>query len=114
GGGRGGHGLLLDHHALALALARAPVGVGGAARDGQALAVPGPAVGSDVHQALHVHGDLAAQVAFDFVFALDDVPHARGLVIAPGLHALVPVPPRAGHDALGRGDSDPVAVLGRV
>src|SRR6185436_5379990 len=111
GGGGGGHGLLLDHHALALALARARVGVGALAADGQALAVTDAAVGADVHQALHVHGHFAAQVALDLVLALDDVPDAAGLVVGPRLHALVSVHARVGHDPPGRRDADPVDVL---
>src|SRR6185503_4739908 len=113
GGGRGGHRLLLHHHALALALAGASVGVGPLPAHRQALAVSDAPVAADVHEPLHAHRHLAPQVALDLVLALDDVAHAAGLVVAPGLDPFVGVDPRIGEDLLGRWDADPVDVLDR-
>ena len=57
----------LMHLALARALAGARVGVRALAAHRQALAVAQAAVAAEVHQALDVHRDLAAQIAFDLV-----------------------------------------------
>src|SRR5262245_45832140 len=64
-------GLLLAGNRPSLALARARVGVRALAAHGQAAAVPQAAVAAQIHQALDVHGDIAPQVAFHDVVAVD-------------------------------------------
>jgi hypothetical protein len=59
-----------------------------AGRARQTLAVADAAVGADVHQPLHVHRDLAPQVALDLQLALDELADARRLVVVPGLDPL--------------------------
>src|SRR5262245_3923614 len=85
---RGRRGLLLDHHAALGALARAGVGVRALTANRQTAAVTDPAIRADVHQPLHIHRDVAAQIAFDLELALDDLADAVHLVIGPGLHPL--------------------------
>src|ERR1700753_2984666 len=65
-----GH-FLLAGDALRGALARACVGVGTLAADRQALAVTQAAVAAEIHKALDVHRDFAAQVAFHEEVAVD-------------------------------------------
>src|SRR5512134_3343762 len=64
---------LLAQHALARPLAGARVGVRPLAAHRQASPVAQAAVAAEVHEALDVHRDLAAQVAFDLVLRLEDV-----------------------------------------
>src|SRR5215212_4433262 len=83
---RGSRAILLRHLLLAgdrhgLALARARVGVGALAAHRQAAAVPQAAVAGHVHQALDVHGDLAAEVALDPVLAVDQLADAEDLFV---------------------------------
>src|SRR5712664_1248246 len=80
---------------------------------GKTLAVPDAPVAADVHQPLHAHRHLAAQVALDLVLALDDVADPPGLVVAPGLHPFVGIDPCVGEDLLGCRNADPVDVLDR-
>src|SRR5262249_48262874 len=73
-GRRRRHRLLLDHDALAPALARPGVGVGPLPADGQPAPVANASVAAHVHEPLDVHGHLAPEVALDLEVALDDVP----------------------------------------
>src|ERR1019366_153134 len=77
---RGGRSLLLAGDRLGLALAGAGVGVGALPAHWKLLAVAQTAIGAQVHQALDVDRDLAAQIAFDHVVAVDrlaDLQHFR-------------------------------------
>src|SRR4030095_8946445 len=75
--------------------------------------MPDAAVAADVHEALDVHRDLAPQVALDLQLALDDVANARGLLVAPRLHALGRIHAGLGQDARGRRPADAVDVRDR-
>src|SRR5947207_12140942 len=68
--------LALDPDRLLGALARAGVGVGPLTADGQAATVPDPLVRGDLDLALDVLGDVAAEVAFHLVVAVDPVTDA--------------------------------------
>src|SRR4029078_6086971 len=57
--------LALTPDGLLRALARARVGAGALTADGEAPALPEPAVAADLHQPLDVRGALAAEVALD-------------------------------------------------
>src|SRR5262245_26166180 len=78
---------LLARDGLALALAGARVRVSPLSADGQPFSVSQPAIAADVHQHLDVLLDLAPQIAFHLVAALDDVAqsHDLGLVQVEGL-----------------------------
>ena len=68
-------GLRTHTDGLARALAGAGVGLGALAADRQAAQVPDAAVALDALQALQVHADFAAQIAFDHILAvLNGVP----------------------------------------
>src|SRR5580698_5302326 len=69
--------ILLGHFLLAgdrlgRPLAGAGIGVGALAADRQALAMAQAAIAAQIHQALDVHGDVAAQIAFHQKVAVDD------------------------------------------
>src|ERR1700753_2522681 len=66
-----GH-FLLAGDGLGRPLAGAGVGMGALATDGQALAVAQAPIAAQIHQALDVHGDVAAQIAFHQIVAVDD------------------------------------------
>src|SRR5262245_27684014 len=110
---RGRHWLLLDHDTLAAPLPGARVRMGALSADGQALAVTDATVAADVHQPLDAHRHLAAQVALHLVLALEDVPQAPGLIVAPVLHALARIHARLDEEPLGGRRPDPVDVLNR-
>src|SRR5262245_15363909 len=110
---RGRHGLLLDHDALAAPLPGPRIRVGALSTDGQALAVADAPVAPDVHQPLDAHRDLAAQIALHLVLALEDVPEAAGLVVAPILHPLARIDARLDDDPFRGRYPDPVDVLNR-
>src|SRR5690349_12457577 len=83
---RGSRAILLRHLLLAgnrhrLALAGAGIGMGALAADRQALAMTQPAIAGHVHQALDVHRHLAAEIALDPVFAVDQLADAENLLI---------------------------------
>src|SRR5262249_36266671 len=88
GAGSGGR-LLLAGDRPRFALARARVGVGALASDGQAATMPQTAVAAEVHQALDIHGDVSPQVAFNDIVAIDrlaDLQHLRvGQLVDPAL-----------------------------
>ena len=48
---------------------------------GQALAVTQAAIAAEIHQALDVHRDFAAQIAFDLIFAVDHLAQPQHLVV---------------------------------
>src|SRR5262249_22249110 len=59
------------------------------------------------------HRDLAPQVALDLQLTLDDLAHARRLLVRPRLHPLVRVDVGLPEDAHRRGLADPVDVRDR-
>src|SRR3546814_8023487 len=69
-------GFLLAGDRSRRALAGPRVGLGALAAHRQALAVAQAAVAAEVHQALDVHGHVAAQVALDHVVAVDGLADA--------------------------------------
>src|SRR5918993_1045148 len=92
------HRLLLRDCALARALAGARIGPRPLPAHGQATTVPHAAVTADLHQALHVEGDLFPEIALDAPLLLDhaaDLPH---VVLGEVLHADVPADPRLVED----------------
>src|SRR5439155_1023753 len=70
-------------------------------------------IAPDVHESLHVHRYLAAQVTLDLELALDDVADPAHLVLAPGLHPLVRVHVGSIQDSARRRAPDPVDVRDR-
>jgi len=79
-----GLGVRVALHAdgLARAFARASIGLGALAADGQTAHVADAAIALDTLQALEVHADFAAQVAFDHVLAfLDGMDDLRELLL---------------------------------
>src|SRR5256712_392962 len=110
-------GRLLPHaDRLAWATARARVGAGALATDGQAAPVAQPTVGPDLHEALDIERDLAAQLAFDLGFFFEDVAEATDLLVVEVLDAQVRMdvrdrqrPPRGmgtNPEDVGEGDLD--------
>src|SRR5437867_3532621 len=76
----------------------------------QPAPVADPAVTPDVHEPLHVHRHLAAQVALDLELALDDIADAADLVLGPRLHPLVRIHVGPQQDPARRRASDAVDV----
>jgi hypothetical protein len=72
--------LLICHRALARSLAGAGIGVGALAANRQAAAMTIPAIRADFDQALDVHRNVFAQIAFNIAFLLDDLTDAVDLV----------------------------------
>ncbi len=72
--------LLIGYRALARTLAGAGIGMGALAANRQAAAVTIPAIGTDFDQALDVHRDIFAQIAFDVAAFFDDLTDAVDLV----------------------------------
>src|SRR5271154_2647028 len=62
-------------------LAGARIGVGALAVDRQALAMTQAAIAAQIHQALDIHGDVAAQIALDLIVSVDDFADAENLVV---------------------------------
>src|SRR5439155_15431683 len=79
--------LLAAHGHLLRALARAGVRLGALSMHRQPAPMPQSAIGADVHQALDVHGVLAAQRAFHLVLALDQRAQLSRVLVAQTLHA---------------------------
>src|SRR5438094_1060445 len=86
---------------------RARVGPGALAADGKAAPVAQPTVGPDLHQALDVERDLAAQLAFDLGFLVEDVAEATDLLVVEVLDAHVGIDVRDRQDAPRRVRADP-------
>src|SRR5205807_10403933 len=103
------------------ALPRPGVGVSPLTAHRQPTTVTNPAIGADVHQALHVHRDVAAQVALDLELALDDLADPVHLVVRPRLHPLAGIdvgleqdpPPGGPPESIDVGDRDFAALLPR-
>src|SRR3712207_82686 len=72
---------LLAGDRLRLALAGAGVGVGALAAHRELPPVAQPAIGPEIHQALDVHRDLAAEAALDDVVAVDRLADLQDLGI---------------------------------
>src|SRR5215469_11564817 len=87
--------LLIRDGAAARALARAGVGVGPLAANGQSAAVPQPAIRAHFDQPLHVHRELLAQVTLDRPFGLQNLADAVHLVFAQIRDFLVRIHTRA-------------------
>ena len=68
------------------------------------------AVATEIHQALDVHGNVAAQVAFDLEALFEHVTDAGDFVFADVVRALLGVDLGAGEDAERRDGTDPVEV----
>ena len=66
--------------------ARARIGPRPLAAHRHSLAVPQAAIAAEIHQALDVHGDDAAQIAFDPVIAVDTLANAHDLVVGQLRH----------------------------
>src|SRR6202043_675415 len=82
-------GLLAHADRLARAAAGAGVGPGALATDRQAAAVAQPTVGPDLHQALDIERDLAAKLAFNLGFLVENVAEAADLLVVEVLDAHV-------------------------
>src|SRR5437868_3146551 len=74
-------GLLAYADRLARTAAGAGIGAGALAAHGQPAPVAQPTVGPDLHQALDVERDFAAQLAFDLGFFVEDVAEATDLLV---------------------------------
>src|SRR6266480_4444700 len=81
--------LLAHADRLTRATAGAGVGPGALSAHGQAAPVAQPAIGPDLHQALDVERDLAAQLAFDLGFLVEDVAETTDLLVVQILDAHV-------------------------
>src|SRR6266550_2571711 len=108
--------LLAHADRLTRATAGARVGPGALSAHGQAAPVAQPAIGPDLHQALDVERDLAAQLAFDLGFLVEDVAEAADLLVVEVLDAQVGIDVRdrqhatrrmrADSEDIGEGDLD--------
>src|SRR5687768_2208777 len=78
--------------------------------DGEVAAMAEPAVRADLHQALHVHADLAAEVALGLELAVDHLSEAVDLFLGQVADARVGRHVRRTDGLAGRGRSDPVNV----
>src|SRR5579862_229552 len=110
-----GFAILLRHFLLAGdrlggTLARAGVGVGALAADGQAAAVAQAAVTAQIHQPLDVHRHFAAQVAFDEVVAVDHLADLDDLGVGQVMDAALGSDADFLHDLLGLGRPDSMDV----
>src|ERR1041385_458193 len=102
--------LLAAHGHLLRALARACVRLRALSVHGQAAAVPQTPIGADVHEALDVHGVLAAERALHLVLALDERAQLAGVLVRERLHARVRAHARLLQQPLRRGGADAVDV----
>src|SRR6185503_12991411 len=98
--------LLAAHGHLLRTLPRAGVRLRALSVHGQAAAVPQSAIGADVHEALDVHGVLAAQRALHLVLALDERAQLAGVLVGERLHTRVGVDARLLQQPLRRGGAD--------
>jgi hypothetical protein len=71
------------------------------------------AVTGNLHEPLDTHGHLAPEIALHLVLALEDLPDARGLLVAPVLDPTARIDVGLGEYLLRRGDADAVDVLDR-
>src|SRR5690606_9995127 len=100
-------GLLLARHGPLRALAGPRVGTGPLAADRQATPVTDALIGADLHLAPDVRGDLAAQVTFKLVVALQEIPEPDELLIGQVTSPLVWVDACGRESLLGAGPADP-------
>src|SRR6266576_3247551 len=98
--------LLAHADRLTRATAGAGVGPGALSAHGQAAPVAQPAIGPDRHQALDVERDLAAQLAFDLGFLVEDVAEAADLLVVEVLDEPVGLDVRDRQDATRRMRAD--------
>jgi hypothetical protein len=109
-----GIGVALHADGLAGAFAGTGVGLGALAADGQTAHVADAAIAFDALQALEVHADLAAQIAFDDVFAfLDGVDDLGELLLGQILGADGRVNIRAFEDLLRVNGADAIDIAER-
>src|SRR6516164_9881072 len=73
--------LLLARYRLGWTLARAGIGVGTLAADGQPTAMSQPTVASEIHQPLDVHGHLTSEIAFHHVVSVNDFPDLEHFLV---------------------------------
>ena len=100
-----------DADGFAGAFAGARIGLGALAPDRQAAEVADAAVTFDALEALEVHPDLAAQIAFDDVFAvLDGVDDLRKLLLGEILGADGGINIGLGQDDFGVGGAEAIDV----
>src|SRR3990172_3735500 len=69
-----------------------------------------PTIGADLHQPLHVHGDVLAKIALHATLGLDDLGDAAGLLLRQVLDPHVGVNAGLAQDLVAPGDADPVDV----
>ena len=81
--------LLICHRAFARSLAGTGIGVGALAANRQAAAMTIAAIRADFDQALDVHRNVFAQIAFDIAFLLNDLADAVDLVFVQVADLLV-------------------------
>src|SRR5262249_20354013 len=87
-------------------LPRARVCLGALSMHRETAAVPQPPVSADVHEALDVHGVLAAQRALHLVLALDQRPQLARVLLRACLDARVGTDARLLQQPLRRGRAD--------
>jgi len=106
-----GGGTAHDTDGFARAFAGAGVGLGALPAHGQAPQVTDAAIAFDALKTLEVHADLAAEIAFDDVFAfLNGMDDLRELLLAQVLGADVRVDVGAGQDIFGIAGADAINV----
>src|SRR5258708_37097253 len=99
-------GLFLPGHGLLGSFARARVGARALTADGEATAVPKTFVAADLHLALDVGGDLAAEVTLDLQVAVDVRAQLRNFFLGEVTHAGVARDAHAVADLLGARAAD--------
>src|SRR5262245_19989898 len=99
-------GALLGRDRLLRALAGARVGAGALPVDRQAIAVPQALLIADLHLALDVLRDLAAQVTFDLEVVVDVRAQPRDFLVGQVAHAGVARHPRVVAHLLGHRATD--------
>src|ERR1044071_6570533 len=106
-------GFLLAGNGFGRTLAGAGVGVGALAADRQALAVTQTAIAAEIHQALDVDGNLAPQIAFDHVIAVDHFTDLQDFLVGQLRHPTLHRDVDLRHDVLGVLLADAMDVLER-
>src|SRR5690606_38201463 len=95
-----GRDLLAGDRALRLALGGAGDGVRALSMYRQVLTVPEAAVAAEIHQPLDVDRDLAAQVAFHEIVAVDLLADLQNFGVGELTHAAVERNVQRGHDVM--------------
>src|SRR5262249_14885657 len=101
-----GFHFLAAHGHLLRTLPRARVCLGALSMHRETAALPQPPVSADVHEALDVHGVLAAQRALHLVLALDQRPQLARVLVGECLDARVGTDARLLQQPLRRGRAD--------